>query len=206
MTRRCFLAVLLLLQACGAARLRALPGPADASNRGQQAMTRRLEDVAVTIEVEAWRHRPTGLADDHLPFRVVIVNQSRGPVILHLAKASLLDDQARTRRPLHPEEVVSLLSGGRGLLPVVPSIGFEATGPEPTIFSLELGVQFNPDRDLRDVRQLAFPREPIPPGGRAEGFVYFPKPPRDARRLTLFLPLDAPSGQHELSFSYAIDR
>ena len=103
------------------------------------------------------------------------------------------------------EEVIGLLLEGWGLPALVPSIGFEATGPEPTIFGLELGFHFNRDRDLRDIRRLAFPPEAIPPDGHAEGFIYFPKPPRDARRLTLLLSLDAPSGQHELSFSYAID-
>lgn len=206
MARRSLLVPLLLLQACGATRLRALPEPADQSDHGQQAIMRRLVDATITVEVEAWRYRPKRLADDYLPFRVEIVNLSRGPVMLHLAKVSLLDDQARTLCPLHPEEVVSLLLEGWGLPALVPSIGFEATGPEPTIFGLELGFHFNRDRDLRDIRRLAFLREPIPPGERAEGFIYFPKPPRDARRLTLLLTLDAPSGQHDLSFSYAIDR
>jgi hypothetical protein len=168
-------------------------------------MTRRLADATVTIEVEAWRHRPRRLADDYLPFRIVILNHSRGPVTLLLAEAGLLDDQARILRPLHPEETIRLLTGGSSLPGIVPSIEFEATGPEPTIFGLELGLQFNPDRDLRDIRQLAFPPEPIASGGRSEGFIYFSKPPRDARHLTLFLSLDAPSGQQELSFSFAID-
>src|SRR3990170_2208721 len=92
----------------------------------------------------------------------------------------------------------------RRLAGMTVTIEVETTGPEPTIFGLELGLQFNPERDLRDIRQLALPREPIPPGERAEGFIYFPKPPRDARRLTLLLTVDAPSGQHELSFSYTI--
>ena len=206
MARRSLLVPLLLVQACGAARLRALPHQAAQSDQGQHAITTRLDDATVTVEVEAWRHRPRRLADDYLPFRVVIVNQSRGPVILHLAKVSLLDDHARAHRLHDPEEVVSLMLGGSSLLPFVPSIGFEATGPEPTIFGLELGFHFNPEADLRDIRQLAFPRKPIPPGERAEGFIYFPKPPRDACRLTLLLPLDTPSRQQELSFSYAIDR
>jgi len=205
MARRSLLVPLLLLQACGAARLRALPHQAAKSDQGQHAITTRLSDATITVEVEAWRHRPRRIADDYLPFRVGIVNLSRGPVMLHVAEARLLDDHARVHRPLHPEEVVSLLLEGWGLPALVPSIGFEATGPEPTIFGLELGLQFNPERDLRDIRQLAFPREPIPPGQRAEGFIYFPKPPRDARRLTLLLTIDAPSGQHQLPFSFAID-
>jgi len=205
MARRCLLALLLVLQACGATRLRALPDPADQPDQGQQTITRRLAGMTVTIDVEAWGYRPKRLTEDYLPFRVGIVNQSRGPVTLLLAEASLLDDHARAHRLLHPEEVVSLMLGDSSLLPFVPSIGFEATGPEPTIFGLELGLQFNPEADLRDIRQLAFPRKPIPPGERAEGFIYFPKPPRDARRLTLLLPLDTPSRQHELSFSYAIE-
>ena len=196
---------MLVLQACGATRLRPLPDPAAQSDQGQQTITRRMAGTTVTVEVEAWRHRPRRLADDYLPFRVRIVNQSRGPVTLLLAEASLLDDHARAHRLLHPEEVVSLMLGDSSRLPFVPSIGFEATGPEPTIFGLELGFHFNRDRDLRDIRRLAFPPEAIPPGGHAEGFIYFPKPPRDARHLTLLLSLDTPSGQHELSFSYAIE-
>jgi len=205
MARQCLLALMLVLQACGATRLRPLPDPAAQSDQGQQTITRRMAGTTVTVEVEAWRHRPRRLADDYLPFRVGIVNQSRGPVTLLLAEASLLDDHARAHRLLHPEEVVSLMLGDSSRLPFVPSIGFEATGPEPTIFGLELGFHFNRDRDLRDIRRLAFPPEAIPPGGHAEGFIYFPKPPRDARHLTLLLSLDTPSGQHELSFSYAIE-
>lgn len=206
MGRRRVLALLLVLQACGADRLRALPDPTDQSDSEQQAIIRRLADVTVTAEVGAWHHRPRRLAADYLPFRIEIVNRSRGPVMFHFAEAHLLDDHTRVHRPLHPEEVVSLLAGGSDLLAVIPSIGFEATGPEPTIFGLELGLQFNPERDLRDIRRRAFPQEPIPPGGRAEGFVYFSKPARDARRLTLRVFLDGPFAHHELSFFYAIDQ
>lgn len=206
MARRCLLALMLVLQACGATRLRPLADPADQPDQAQQTITRRLAGMTVTIDVEAWGYRPKQLTEDYLPFRVGIVNQSRGPVTLLLAEASLLDDHARVHRPLHPEEVVSLLMEGWGLPALVPAIGFEATGPEPTIFGLELGFHFSRDRDLRDIKRLAFPRKPIPPGERAEGFIYFPKPPRDARHLTLLLPLDTPSRQHELSFSYAIER
>lgn len=205
MARRCLLALMLVLQACGATRLRPLPDPTDQPDQAQQTITRRLAGMTVTVEVEAWRHRPRRLADDYLPFRVGIVNQSRGPVTLLLAEASLIDDHARAHRLLHPDEVVSLMLGDSSRLPFVPSIGFEATGPEPTIFGLEMGFHFNRDRDLRDIRRLAFSPEAIPPGGHAEGFIYFPKPPRDARHLTVLLPLDTPSRQHELSFSYAIE-
>ena len=136
MARRSLLVPLLLLQACGAARLRALPHQAAKSDQGQHAITTRLSDATITVEVEAWRHRPRRIADDYLPFRVGIVNLSHGPVMLHLAEARLLDDHARFHRPLRPEEVVSLLLEGWGLPALVPSIGFEATGPEPTIFGL----------------------------------------------------------------------
>lgn len=205
MARRSLVVPLLLLQACGGARLRALPHQAAKSDQGQHAITTRLADATVTVEVEAWRHRPSQLADDYLPFRVEIVNLGRSPAMLHLTEARLLDDHARVYRPLPPEEVINILLGGWGLPAVIPSIGFEATGPEPTIFGLELGFQFNPDRDLHDIRRRAFPPEAIPPGGRAEGFIYFSKPPSDTRRLALLLTLDAPSEQHQLSFSYAID-
>jgi hypothetical protein len=126
-------------------------------------------------------------------------------VTLRLVEVTLIDEKGRTRRPLRPEEVESLLLGGWDPSAIVPSIGIEATGPEPTIFGVELGLSFNRFRDLRDIRRLAFPPEPIPVGSRAEGFIYFPYLPPDARRLTLFLTLDAPSGRHQLPFFYAID-
>src|SRR5574341_374259 len=202
MVRRSFLILLLLLQACGTARLRALAGPTDEVDQERRAITRRLAGVTLTVEVEAWRHRPKRLVEDYLPIRVQIVNQSRDAVTLVRSEAGLLIDQAPTLRSFHPEEVIGLLVGGLRLPPIIPTVGFEATGPEPTIFGLELGLQINPERDLRDIRRMAFPPDPIPPGERVEGFIYFPKPPRNARHLTLLLTLDFPSGQHHLPFSF----
>ena len=206
MSRRSLVLLFLLLQGCAGMRLLALPDPASQASRGRQAINQRLADLDVTVEAGAWHHRPKRLTDDFLPFLVEVVNHSAGGVTLRLAEVSLVDDQDRTRRPLRPDEVVSLLLGGADPLAIVPSIGIEATGPEPTIFGLELGLNFNRDRDIRHIPRFAFPPEPIAPGSRAEGFIYFPQPPRDAGRLTLFLTLDAPSTRHELPFSYAIER
>lgn len=205
MVRPASLILLLLLQGCGGMRLRALPDPAAELDRERRAVGKRLADVDVTIQAEAWHHRPRRLTDHFLPFLIRISNHGRGLVTLRLAEVTLIDDQGRTRRPLRPEEVASLLLGGWDASAIVPSIGIEATGPEPTIFGVELGLSFNRYRDLRDIRRLAFPPEPLPVGSRTEGFIYFPHPPPDARRLTLLLTVDAPSGRHQLPFFYAID-
>jgi len=206
MARRSLLLLYLLLQGCEGARLLALPDSASQASDGRQAISKRLPNLNVTVEAGAWHHRPRRFTDEFLPFLVEIVNHSRLDVNLRLAEVSLVDDHGRTRRPLRPDEAVSLLLGGSDPSTLVPSIGIEATGPEPTIFNLELGFNFGRDRDLRHIRRLAFPPEPIPPGSRAEGFIYFPKPPPDASRLTVFLTLDAPSGRHELLFSYLVQR
>ena len=206
MARRSLLLSFLLLQGCAGAQLLALPDSTSQASEGRQAISKRLRDLNVTVEAGAWHHRPRRFTDEFLPFLVEVVNQSRADVSLRLAEVSLVDDHGRTRRPLRPDEAVSLLLGGSDPLAFVPSIGFEASGPEPTIFNLELGFNFSRDRDLRHIRRLAFPPEPIPPGSRAEGFIYFLRPPPDASRLTVFLTLDVPSGRHELPFSYAIQR
>jgi len=203
--RPALLILLLLLEGCGGIRLRALPDPAGQLDPEHQAISKRLAEFEVTIQAKAWQYRPRRLTDHFLPFLIRIVNQGRGDVTLRLADAGLIDDQDRTRRPLRPDEVVSLLLGGSDASALVPSVGIEASGPEPTIFGVELGLEWGRYRDVRDVRRLAFSSEPIPSGSRAEGFVYFPNPPPDARRLTLLLILDAPSGQHQLPFVYAID-
>ncbi len=204
--QRGVLILLLLLQACGGMRLRALPDSAGQVDRERQAISKQVADVRVAITPHAWRHRPSRLTDDVLPLLVGIVNAGPGAVTLRLAEVRLVDDLGQTRRPFRPEEVVSLLLGGSDELAIVPSIGFEASGPEPTLFGLELGLNFNRSRDLRDIRRLAFPPDPIAAGSRAEGFIYLPKPSPEARALSLLLTLDATSGQHLLSFLFAIDK
>jgi hypothetical protein len=205
MARPAVLILLLLLEGCGGIRMRALPDPAGQLDPEHQAISKRLAEVEVTIEAKAWQYRPRRLTDRFLPFLIRISNHGLGDVTLRLADIGLIDDQGRTRRPLRPDEVVSLLLGGSDASALVPSVGIEASGPEPTIFGIELGLEWGRDRDLRDIRRRAFSSEPIPSGSRAEGFVYFPNLPPDARRLTLLLILDAPSGQHQLPFVYAID-
>ena len=186
-------------------RLRPLPDPSAQLDRERQAISRRLAGVDVTIRAEAWHYRPGRLTNDFLPLLIRIVNQGHSDVTLRLPQVSLIDDRDRIRRPLKPEEVVSLLLGGSDAPAIIPSIGLEASGPEPTLFGIELGLSWGRYRDLRDIRRLAFSPEPIPAGSRAEGFIYFPNPASDAHRLTLLLILDTPSGQHQLPFVYAID-
>ncbi len=206
MVQRASLILVLLLQACGGMRLYALPDPAAEPDRTRQAISKRLAEVDVTIQAEAWRHRPRRLTEDFLPFLVRIANRGRGDVTIRIAEVALTDDHGRMRHPLRPEEVMSLLLGGSDASAIIPSIGVEASGPEPTIFGLELGINWGRYRDLRDIQRFSFPLEPIPAYSRAEGFIYFPNPPPDARRLTLLLTLDASSGRQEFLFSFAIDR
>jgi hypothetical protein len=205
MVQRASLILMLLLQACGGMRLHALPDPAAEPDRTGQAISTRLAEVDATIQAEAWHHRPRRLTRDFLPFLVRIANRGRSDATLRIAEIALTDDHGRIRHPLRPEEVISLLLGGSDASAIIPSIGVEASGPEPTIFGLELGINWGRYRDLREIQRLAFPLEPIPAGSSAEGFIYFPNPPPDARRLTLRVTLDAPSGRQELLFSFAID-
>lgn len=198
--------LLMLLQACGEMRLQALPDPIANLDLERRAISKRLAGADVTVQVAAWRDRPRRLTDDFLPVLVGIANHSRGPMTLRVAEVALIDDQDRRRRPLRPEEVVSLLLGGSEASAIVPSVGIEASGPEPTFFGVELGLDFNRHRDLRNIPRRAFPLDPIPPDSHAEGFLYFPNHPRDARRLTLFIVLDTPTGRQELAFFYAINR
>jgi len=161
--------------------------------------------LTVTVAAAAWSHRPRSLPEKVLPFLIEVVNEGRTPATLRLAEARLLDDLGRTSPALRADDVIALLVGGADAVQILPSIGFEVMAPEPTIFGLELGLQFDLQRDLEPIRSLAFPVAPILRGSRASGFVYFRRPRPDARRLTLLLPLDADGTRDELAFSYAID-
>jgi hypothetical protein len=202
--RPVFLILTLFLHACGTRHLYALPDPTAEPDQERQAIRKRLAGIDMTVHTEAWHHRPRRLTEHFLPFLIAIENHSRGEVTLRIADVTLTDDLGRMRRPLWPEEVASLLLGGWDESAIVPSIGFEATGPEPTIFGVELGFGFNRYRALRDIHRFAFPPTPIPAAARGEGFVYFPSHPRDARRVTLHVTLDTPSGRYELPFFFAI--
>jgi len=205
--RVCSLALLLLLQACAATRLVPLPDSAATVHRERRAISKRLPGLTVTVEAGAWDHRPRLLTDSVLPFLVEVQNHSSDGVRLQFEEVSLvIDDRGGPRRPLRPEEAEALLSGVSDPWAIVPSLGIEVTGPEPTLFSLELGLNVNRARDLRDIRRLAFPPESIACGSQAKGFVYFRQPPADARGLTLLLALDVPGARHQLSFAYAVER
>jgi hypothetical protein len=204
--RVCSLALLLLLQACAATRLVPLPDSAATVHRERRAISKRLPDLTVTVEAGAWDHRPRLLTDRVLPFLVEVENHSSEGVRLQLAEASLVDDRGVPRRPLWPDEAEALLSGVSDPWAIIPSLGIEVTGVEPTLVNLELGLNVNRARDLRDIRRLAFPQESIASGSQARGFVYFRQLPADARGLTLLLALDVPGARHQLSFAYAVER
>jgi hypothetical protein len=204
--RVCLLVLVLLLQACAAARLEPLPDPAATVHRERRAVSKRLPDLTVTVETGAWGHPPKALTDCVLPFLVEIENRGREAVRLQLAEVSLVDDRGAPSRSLRPGEAESLLSGASDPLAVTPSFGIEVTGPEPTLFNLELGLNLIRARDLRDIRRLAFPLEPIAAGAHARGFLYFRWPPLEARGLVLVLALDDSGTIHELSFAFAVAR
>ncbi len=204
--RVCSLVLLLLLQACTATRLVPLPDSAATVHRERRAISKRLPGLTVTVETGAWDHPPRLLTGSVLPFLVEVENRSRDGVRLQLAEVSLVDDRGAPRRPLWPEEAEALLSGMSDPWAIIPSLGIEVTGLEPTLFSLELGLNVNRARDLRDIRRLAFPPESIAAGSQAKGFVYFRQPPPDARGLMLHLALDDSGARHQLSFAYAVER
>ncbi len=194
------LLVALLVGACGG-RPSLQP---EAATQGT-AVVQDLPGLRVSVSAEAWQGRPRSLPEHVLPFLVTVRNTGERPVALARSDFFLLDDLSRQYLPLPPGEVVALLGGSGSGVAVSPSIGVEgSTGGGGTSFAAGLGIALGggSGRDTRDIIPRALPEGTLQPGTDRSGFLYFPLPRGDYRRLRLVVaPQDLP-GTPRVEFDF----
>ena len=85
---------------------------------------------------------------------------------------------------------------------VSPAISVGAAGPHPTVGVFGIGLIFGAETGgMREaLLTAAFPFGTLRAGGRAEGFLYFPRAPAKGRLTLLVLPAAWPAGAERLAF------
>jgi len=174
-----------------------------ATPSGHAAILQEIPGLRLSVEVNAWRGRPSSLTGYVLPFLVSLRNTGAAPVAIARTDFSLLDDANRQYLPLTPTEVVSILGGRVSGTSVYPSVGVSGSTGGSTAFGLGLGMVFGGyGTDTRDIIPQALAEGPIQPGAEVRGFVYFPLPSPGYKSLRLvFSPRELP-GQPGLDFEF----
>ncbi len=183
--RPALLVTALLAAGCGGARLMPADGTASGDPRRPVAQ-KAAGALTLSVQPNAWEARPERFERAFLPLRVIVRNGSPEAVSLRAQDQVLLDDRGGRWRGVPPEEVTQQFAERGGGLRL-PTVSVGASGPDPTIWNLGLGLRRERRPELADIRRLAFPDEPIAPDAARGGFFYFPLPPPGWRRLQLML-------------------
>jgi hypothetical protein len=183
-----------LLSGCASTRL--VPVPADhvRIDPATGATTAAAGPVQLTVRVAAWRGAPWDLPAYVMPFLVQLSNDSpSAPVAYGYPSFRLQDDHRFQYVALAPVDVERILRsrGGGG-------VQVAASSPPPILRRRIVpdpywdywwwdrygwGWYYAPP-PLQDVYLRALPIDPLQPGARVEGFVYFPRLRPDASQLT----------------------
>lgn len=167
-------------------------------------LVQEVPGLIVTVETDAWRARPSGLADTVFPLLVTVRNTGTFPVTVARQDFALLDPANRQYPPIPAADVAAMYGGGGGSgVAVSPSIGFGgATGSRPWMGG-GIGVTFGSwGSDVRDIVPLAFPDGSVQPGAEVRGFLYFPRLAPDVREARLVLVVRELPGAPQLEFRF----
>ncbi len=153
---------------------------------GTGAVVQETLSLRISVEAEAWRGRPRSLPDYVLPFFISLKNTGSAPLTILRTDFSLLDEANRQYFALAPAEVVTMLGGGASGVGVSPSVGVSGSTAGSTSFGVGLGISLGGrGRDTRDIVAQALPEGLIQPGAEIWGYLYFPHPGPEIKRLRL---------------------
>ena len=117
---------------------------------------------------------------------------------------TLLDPTRRQWRPLTPEQAHALALSGRGRSGPIISFGIGGgSGGVGVGVGAGIPLGASSGSGYPEILSRGFFGGEIPPGGRVEGFVYFPRLDPEVSRFTLVL---SPAGAEELSFDFAMGK
>ncbi len=201
MIRTAPLLAALLAAGCGGARLVPVEGTAGGDPR-HPLVQKVAGALTLSVQPHAWSARPEGFERAFLPLRVIVRNASPVEVTLRAQDQVLEDDRGGRWRGVPPDDVGQQFAERTGAIRR-PTVSVGASGPDPTIWHLGLGLRRERPPDLADIGRLAFSQDPIPPDASREGFFYFPLPPSGWRRLQLTLAWTGGGfGQGHITFEF----
>ncbi|MCI0370232.1 MAG: hypothetical protein L0214_02350 [candidate division NC10 bacterium] len=193
---------LLLLAGCAGPHLVAIPSPGALVEADGQRTTATSRGLTVTADLAA---PASAAAREHLfPLRVRV--EHAGPGVLPLTPGDflLLSEDGLQVAALAPAEAAVAAAGPDRGPGVSPHISVGAAGPHPTVGIFGIGLVFGAGTGgaREALLAAAFPFGTLTAGGRAEGFLYFPRAPAKGRLTLLVLPAAWPAGAERLALEF----
>lgn len=183
-----------LLVGCAGPRLTAAPGPGVQVEGDGLRATAASRGLTVTVDLAA--AAPGAARDYLLPLWVRVEHAGPGDLPLTPGDFLLQTEDKLQVAALAPAEAAAAAVGPEPGPGVTPHISVGAVGPNPTVGILGLGLVFGAGgRGGREaLLAAAFPFGRLAPGGRAEGFLYFPRAAARGGLTLLALPAAWPAG------------
>ncbi len=193
---------LLLLPACAGPRLVAVGSPGGSVEADGQRATASARGLTVTADLAAVA--PAAAREHLFPLRIRV--EHAGPEALPLQPGDflLLSENGLQVAALAPGEAAVAAVGPERGPGVSPHISVGAAGPNPTVGFLGIGLVFGSGGGgaREALLTAAFPFGTLTPGGRAEGFLYFPRAAARGRLTLLVLPAAWPAGAERLALEF----
>jgi hypothetical protein len=186
-----------LVAACAAPRIVPVPVAGVEIDAAQGIARVTTADVELAIQPSAWRGSPWDLGGYVTPFLVSLANGATVPLDYDYAGFRLFDDSRFQYTALPPAEVERILRWSAR-----DPVRLAATASPPPVLRRRTVSDpvdwwwnrhgwygwpwyYPPPPPLGDIYLRALPMGELHPGARLEGYVYFPRLRKDARRLTL---------------------
>jgi len=196
------LLALLLLAGCAGPRLVAVPAPGAAVEADGQKATATARGLTVTVDLAA--PAPAAAREHLFPLRIRVEHAGPGALPLTPGDFLLLSEDGLQVAALAPAEAAVAAAGPDRGPGVSPHISVGAAGPNPTVGFFGIGLVFGASGGgtREALLTAAFPFGTLTAGGRAEGFLYFPRAAAKGRLTLLVLPGAWPAGAEGLALHF----
>jgi hypothetical protein len=206
-----------LLAACASPRIVAVPTAGVQVDPARRAASVAQDGVELTVQSSAWRGAPWDLRDYVTPFFVILSNGAAAPLTYDYRDIRLFDDGRFQYTALPPDEVERILrwrARGDVRLAAIsspPPVLRRRTVPEPFDWWDRYEWYgwpwyYPPYPPVGDIYVRALPVGELAPQARVEGFVYFPRLRRDARRLSFEFHYLLGDGRRVLTLAFEVER
>lgn len=194
--------VFLVLAGCAGPRLVAVPAPGALVEADGQRATATSAGLTVTVELAA--AAPAAAREHLFPLRVRVEHAGPGELPLTPGDFLLLSEDGLQVAALAPAEAAVAAAGPDRRPGVSPHISVGAAGPHPTVGIFGIGLVFGAGGGggREALLAAAFPFGTLRAGGRAEGFLYFPRAAARGGMTLLVQPAAWPAGADRLALQF----
>lgn len=194
--------VFLVLVGCAGPRLVAVPARGALVEADGQRATATSAGLTVTVDLAA--AAPAAAREHLFPLRVRVEHAGPGELPLTPGDFLLLSEDGLQVTALAPAEAAVASAGPDRGPGVSPHISVGAAGPNPTVGFFGIGLVFGASGGgtREALLTAAFPFGTLTAGGRAEGFLYFPRAAAKGRLTLLVLPGAWPAGADRLALQF----